>query len=59
MPAYAIDTKTVRAMTREAEQVRARRMDQPAVEAIRYARAMAEIDCFRALMEESPGAWKK
>ncbi len=51
---YAIDTQTVRAVIRAAEQVRARRMDKPAIEVIRYARLEAERDYLAALMRETP-----
>ena len=55
---YAIDNRTVRAMTREAERIRAIRLDKPAIEVIRYARQEAQRDCFDALMRETPNERK-
>lgn len=51
---YAIDSRTVRAMTREAERVRAIRLDKPAIEVIQFARQEAQRDCLDALMREVP-----
>ena len=55
---YAIDNRTVRAMTREAERVRAIRLDKPAIEVIQFARQEAQRDCLDALMRETPNERK-
>lgn len=51
---FAIDNRTVRAMTREAERVRAIRLDKPAIDVVRFARQEAKRDCLDALMRETP-----